>query len=540
MKILSIKRRNSLPTKVSIRADNLLFFSIALTLFLTPTALASGDPAEAIVTTVSHGAVALALGWSLVAAYSRWRLWRMRARPLPREVCPAIWGIIRNQSSKMALKMPRRIFWIPGLHRGGAWVLGGFHRKLVLTGGLCVSAERSPQIAEMIVCHELAHLDNKDTQTVAILTWIGLFCVNLFYYPVPMVLVGAMVLVIISMFLLQRREYMADARAINATLDRESYLRLIVGQSWRHNGWFHPTADERAEAMLRDSPVLRTNATMLALAFLLVLICLDAMQQIVNSPYRYQLGDVLILRLCILGVPVVAFCSELAKGFGRKIPSSIEPLDTAFYPPRDHTVETGQGLANLIGAADPVDWSRFILFLAATLALEMSYPIAYAGFRGQSPFAENLPRALVSAFEGWVWWWLPSAFFALVLFRFRRDDFDVAVGVGMAIALIFALRPSSFTRDFQHVLNDAFRTFAATWFAYVMLVLAARVRRFGWFAMAVAVLAGDLMDIVLNRPSSFETLTSPYVIGGYAVRGLVFVLVLYGGGNFLPRGEVPK
>jgi hypothetical protein len=527
VKILTIKRRNSRPAEVSIRSDNLLFLSIALAPFLTPagstTRMSSG---EAMVSTVSVGAVSLALGWSVVAAFSRWRLWRMRARPLPRETCPAIWRIIRSESKKMAMKAPQRVFWIPGLHRGAAWVLGGFRRKLILTGGLCVSAERSPQIAEMIIRHELAHLDNKDTRAAAILTWIGLFGLNLFFYPVPDVAVGATVIVIISIFLLQRREYLADAHAINGSPDTDGYLRLIVAQSWRHGGWFHPTADERANALLRDSPVLRANAMMLVLASLLALGGWGAVQQIFRAPDRYQLGGLLILRLCIFAVPVLAFCSELAKGFGRKIPTPLEPLGTALDHPSGQTFEREQGLATLIGSGDRVDWARFILFLAATLALQMSWRIAFQGFHGRFPSAENLWFSFV---EGWCWWWLPSAFFVFVLFRYSRDASEVAVGVAIAMAFLLSLRPAPYKRD---LLNGTAQIFATTWFTYASLAWAARVRRFAWFALAAAIFAGGVGNIVLENAASRSSETrsiSLDEVGAFAIQSMAFVLVLYGG-----------
>jgi Zn-dependent protease with chaperone function len=533
MKISAIQVSNSRPRQIGVGSDNLLFLSIILLLFLGNAfseSLASATPRSAAdvqqnaLDAVFSGALSLTVGWSLVAAFSRWRLWRMRARPLPPQMFPATWGIIQSESAKMSLRAPRRVYWISGRRSGAAWVLGGFRRKLVLTGGLCVTAEHGSQIAEMIIRHELAHLDNKDTRAAAILVWSVLLCSNLFFHPTLDVAIGSMVMVFISIFLLQRREYFADARAINATSDSGSYLKLLAAQSTQHGGWFHPASDERARALLRDSPVLRANIMVLALTLVLALACCGGILQNVIFPQRYDLGYLLLIGLCMLGILLAAFCTEVAKGFGRKVPSPAASPYATLERTTSLPFQGSQSLAALIGAGEKVDWLQFILFLAATLALQLSYIVSMLGSRDSLRAWE----LVYSSFQDWLCWWLPSASVALILFRLSRDANEVAVGAGIAVAIISSLRPSPPWLDLHQKIVGAVAVFATAWFTYLSLAWAARVRRLAWLAFAVAIFASGLIGSVSGLP---------WAIGAYAVQGLVFALVLCGGRRFLAKKQ---
>jgi Zn-dependent protease with chaperone function len=306
---------------VSVRADNYVLHGLIVASVL------GGAAASESRVTAMFGVIFAALTLSYVlrlvlTIFAKLTLARLKARPLCSQGASAALAIVGAESSKMKIDPLPRIYWAPTSRRHlGARVFGGFHRTLVLTGGICVSAERSRWVSEAIIRHELGHLKNEDTWLI--LLPISIFinmCVGLVTGDWSAALAAVVFGSMLSAFLLRRREYTADAFAVNASSSLDDYVALIREGKRLHGGWFHPPANARARALLEDSPILRTSLLMLLLIGLTT--CINLAQVYWALKSWATLLDGLIVSICVLFFPLLALSSELLKGFSIKVPAA--------------------------------------------------------------------------------------------------------------------------------------------------------------------------------------------------------------------------
>jgi Zn-dependent protease with chaperone function len=203
---------------------------------------------------------------------------RLKVRPLTEVQVPALMSMLHDESGAMAIakytsSAKSTVYCAPTALQATAFTLGGFRPKLVVTGRLCIAASTFPQETRLILRHELAHLDNHDM-------WLWQVLICGVVMAIPSLFIGAdqlgfsgTRLVIrdllglpIGFYLLllcfRRREFMADAIAVNHTEDRTKYLNLLQKAQLHQKSWFHPSPADRIAAIQCDSPVLRTSTVL--------------------------------------------------------------------------------------------------------------------------------------------------------------------------------------------------------------------------------------------------------------------------------------
>jgi Peptidase family M48 len=255
---------------------------------------------------------------------SRCILFRSGAIRLREEEAPATCGALRLEFLKQRtiFRLKPLLYWAPNDHGRGARVLGGFRSKILLTGGSVVENEDAPRKAAIILRHELSHIKSGDTRMyIYFLLWLGNALVALVQaLDGGWILVQAAIGLTLSFLvyfrlLLRRREYLADAKAINLSESTGEYVDLLLGNSSPEaSDRFHPTNEERAGAVTFDSPVLSTNPFIVGMSLLYVV------------KYSWMLspkngsgltGPDSVLFFVLNGPPLAAIVLEIAKG--RKI-----------------------------------------------------------------------------------------------------------------------------------------------------------------------------------------------------------------------------
>jgi hypothetical protein len=123
--------------------------------------------------------------------------------------------------------------------------------------------------------------------------------------------------------LLRRREFLADAKAINVSETSREYVDILLGQSGppEGGGGFHPSSDERAGAITFDSPVLSTSPFIVTMAlFYVVLRTLPLLGDL--SPYPTAAErDAFWSTFFVLNImPLTVMVLEVVKGKKFKYP----------------------------------------------------------------------------------------------------------------------------------------------------------------------------------------------------------------------------
>jgi TonB family protein len=261
------------------------------------------------------------------------KLRRLKAVPLPQDGTDPFTSVLGTAVAMIGLSKKRtpEVFWIPSNFRVAARVYGGFRSKLLVTGGLYAAVAKSRPEALCIVRHELAHIRNRDTRFYII---VMAFCIlPLFLFVgIPDALLGIVSLVavfLITVFLLRRREFIADAMAVNASESAEVYKQFLTLAAAGESSLFHPSVASRVRALSKNSRVLSFS---LAFGTLVVLWTFAAMEQfflLMRSRNDIQVGGVLT-RFIFFVASVFSFLAvvfEFAKGFRRKIPAEEAQLE---------------------------------------------------------------------------------------------------------------------------------------------------------------------------------------------------------------------
>jgi TonB family protein len=278
-------------------------------------------------------------GLSLVALeiIARLKLGKLKASPLPVNVATdAFRRVLERESERVGLakRNSLSVFWIPTDWRLGARVLGGLSRKLVLSGSACVAIAKEDTAALFVLRHELAHIKNRDTRLylVVVNTCLTPFALTVAlldfnsYPKLVMMAVNSVIVILVTIFLLYRREYLADAVAANSGPAGNEYLDFLAQASHNERGWFHPSPTRRMKALVIKSPVLSPSVPFILLC---VIAAWGAQFQLLltnyTTPYRGRLPDYFSLRslmFAIVIVMILAIFFEVAKDYRQKIPAN--------------------------------------------------------------------------------------------------------------------------------------------------------------------------------------------------------------------------
>jgi hypothetical protein len=202
-----------------------------------------------------------------------------------------------------------RAYRIPNPRRCAVNITGFFKSQIVYTSGFELLCKYNPRSASNILFHEAAHLLRRDTLLLGMMIVAGCAVAS------NQLLLGTysrwtrfwvpLAIAILFVFLFRRREYTADAIAINRLDSKAQYVvGLFVGDVYESGLW-HPLPAARIAALYRGSPVLSISWLLLGLCSLFVLF------------YCTQPFAVVFAIL-----PLVAMVYELQKGVRPKVPAT--------------------------------------------------------------------------------------------------------------------------------------------------------------------------------------------------------------------------
>jgi Zn-dependent protease with chaperone function len=328
-------------------SDNLLFVGYLVVViggYIYAKGLEGGSDYGLVL--VFLGIIGVGLSFISLEIVAQWKLGKMRAVPLPAvETTVNFRRVLEREVAGFGFSKQDtpQVLWIPANWRLGARVLGGFRRRLVVTGKTCVAVAKEDPAALFVLRHELAHLKNRDTRLYLVVVYGCLIPLAILAgllqqdgsatRPGQITIILNLVMVFfVSTFLLRRREYLADAVAVNASPSGDEYFDFLAQASPSESGWFHPSPARRLEALRRKSPVLSLSVPFLLLCASTVGAALANIQSSYVAAYvaRRPLPEAFQQRnLCFFFtiVPILAMFFEVAKDFRRKIPadSSARP-----------------------------------------------------------------------------------------------------------------------------------------------------------------------------------------------------------------------
>jgi len=210
---------------------------------------------------------------------------------------------------------------------------------IALSAGMVILSQRFPEKAKSILCHELAHLLNGDSVFYCCLGGVLSdiiflpFAVFLFESVrfeserLPFVIFGIIFRIILFLYLLRRREYMADAIAVN-WLKEKDYLNLLVElNSAKKTGLFHPSVDNRIDAITSQNPVLSSSGFIFIIIVVIMCNGFFNIKKFFNLyHYGYSSSTELIAFLfsivSILILPIISLIFEMRKGLEPQKPFS--------------------------------------------------------------------------------------------------------------------------------------------------------------------------------------------------------------------------
>jgi heat shock protein HtpX len=206
----------------------------------------------------SHWALLAATGWFLLAYIFHTSMIRaaIGARAISREHYPKYYNILENLCIARGIKMPAlEIMNTPALNALATGIDESTHR-IILTRGLIETLEDDE--IEAVMAHELSHILHRDVQLMMIATifaGIFTFAAEALYrrmvfrplshnndrYSPPMgrkqgliallavvvVVIGYVLAILIRLSLSRKREYLADAGAVDLTKKPEAMMRAL-------------------------------------------------------------------------------------------------------------------------------------------------------------------------------------------------------------------------------------------------------------------------------------------------------------------------
>jgi Zn-dependent protease with chaperone function len=429
---------------VNISSDNLVWLAVFVIALLA-------DLPWSLVTT----SLTLLIVCLVTEVFSSIRMANLGARPLTAAQAPALVHLLQLESAALGVKRfsssgNMTLYCAPRAMEATAFTLGGFRPKLIVTGRLCVAASDSPENVKLILRHELAHIGNHDVLLWQLLiTSVVMAVPSLFsgmrYGPDLKLLVangiGLFANFALLIFLFRRREFLADATALNFSYNRTAYLLLLKSAESRRKSWFHPTVRDRVAALQSDCPVLRVNLIML---FTVGLVAMAGLS-FIGSDWKNEASpnaSVVLGGLILLAALVV----EIAKSPSRKVP--LTHADTDFRPlSRAGYLSV---LAELFGVGKAqIDWLRASALPISLFAGELVGLLVYGlCMIVLSQGVSSWPAPLTTSLAWAAGWAIVYSCLLLMLLRFSRDLIEVGLGMGFAVALY------SFNWDALSNLND--------------------------------------------------------------------------------------
>jgi heat shock protein HtpX len=206
-----------------------------------------------------HFAVAGAAIWFLIAYFFHGQMMRMASgsQPITREQMPKIYNMLENLCISRGITMPQfEVIDSPALN-AFATGLNDKTYKIVLTRGI-IDRLKDDEL-EAVIAHELTHIRNRDVRlliiSVVFVGMISFFCEMLFrmmvhggrpnYYSrrssrdgggqmivmlvaLAILAVGYLLAIVIRFALSRKREYLADAGAVELTKNPEAMMRALL------------------------------------------------------------------------------------------------------------------------------------------------------------------------------------------------------------------------------------------------------------------------------------------------------------------------
>lgn len=308
---------------------------------------------------------------------------RLRAGSIPRQRAVALRRVVIDVCKRMNIWIRPRLLWVPRDGSVGARVFGSFLPVLIASGGLSVLATTDPERCKAVIAHELSHIKNRDGlvylfTTMMVLNFIAGFLgsfdtagvgddltdENSTISPAFAQYIGITAQILWLKFILRRREYYADLRAVNQCDNVDVYAAVLLSPGTVHNTWAHPSVGDRLDGVRDSSPVARPSLVILAVAVVSIVFAgvglpYDPWAVVFGSPPRAselvdpaviangseeerQMNETMAqlsadvardLYLDLRGnavrylaiycaFPMVAIMAELAKGFTRKRPAT--------------------------------------------------------------------------------------------------------------------------------------------------------------------------------------------------------------------------
>jgi TonB family protein len=311
-------------------SDNVLFVGYLIAViggYVYATALERGP--DVVPYFLAIGVVGAGISVAVLEIIAQLKLGRLKAFPLPiNEATAGFRKVLEREKEKIGLSQNAlSVFWTPTNWRMGARVLGGFSRKLVVTGTACVAIAKEDPAALFVLRHELAHIKNRDTRLYLVVVYAYIVPIAMLAGPDQLVLIflNVVMVFLVSTFLLRRREYLADAVAANSGQPGTQYLDFLSRMSSSERGWFHPSPARRVKALTSGSPALSISWGFLLLCALAVGGGLfNILKANVAARYTNRLPNELTghnLIFLIIVVPFLAMFFEIAKDYRGKIPS---------------------------------------------------------------------------------------------------------------------------------------------------------------------------------------------------------------------------
>jgi Zn-dependent protease with chaperone function len=260
--------------------------------------------------------------------------------PLPPDIGAAIQPTVERFRMAMGIRRVPRLVWRPTELTIGGQLFNPFTGPTIgLNGGLASLLAAGDPRGDALLAHELAHVANRDHVVFPIalsfaLSWVlvpaAIALAALRVTPescvdVVFLLAGVPIGLYIFRRMVERRELIADARALNVITNRNAYLELLRGQRLNESRW-HPRPAERMNGAICDSPVLRSRRSVSTVAILIGIGMFTWLLWPLDRVAGDELGGVgqLVALGVIVGLgwiaalPVVG--AERRKGRARKFP----------------------------------------------------------------------------------------------------------------------------------------------------------------------------------------------------------------------------
>jgi Zn-dependent protease with chaperone function len=262
------------------RMARLEWYQVIFLTFATPFVqpfmfLFSGDPSSFVVSLITHSIpifivtslLYLVCGFFVASALSGYRVIRsgVKAQPIPSNIRMSIWKSLMAHKQVNSGVTTDQLRMNPADLLMGAHVRGVLSPKIVLSGGLIIGLMRGDPKSLAVLAHEMGHIRHLD---LLIPGFIGIALTDIFGLPLQFIVtmdldftgfeVAGMAtaillykLSIMGMFLSlfsRRREFYADAMALQVTRDPEAYISLLSSLSGREKdrrSFFHPSLEKR-------------------------------------------------------------------------------------------------------------------------------------------------------------------------------------------------------------------------------------------------------------------------------------------------------